>query len=107
MLEIRRVENSRAEHHHGWIVGHLRRYVLQHPQQSLRIIFHGANPQPLEHLREGAFHYFAIFQNVRNAGGAAQIVFQHIELPVAIADQIGAGHVGPNAARRMQPGARG
>ena len=106
MFEIRRIENSRAEHDDRWIVGHLRRYVLQRPQQSFRIIFHGANSQPFEHLREGAFHHFAIFQHVRNAGRAAQVVFQHVELAVAVAHQIGARDVCPNAVRRMQLGAR-
>ena len=89
------------QHDHRWIVRHLRGHVLQRVQQTLGIIFHRANSQAFEHLREGALHHFAIFEHVRDARRATQIIFQHIELAVAIAHQIGARYVGPSAARRL------
>ena len=43
-----------------------------------------------------------VFQHVGNAGGTAQIILQHVNLAVAMADQIGAGDVAPDPARRVQ-----
>ena len=48
-----------------------------------------ADMRRLEDLREAAFHHLAILQDVRDARRATQVILQHIDLPVAIADQVG------------------
>ena len=57
--------------------------------------------QTFEHLRKRALHQVAVLQHVGDAGGHAQIVFQHVDLAVAVAHQVGAGDVAPDAARRI------
>jgi hypothetical protein len=42
-------------------------------------------------------------QHVRHAGRTTQVVLEHVDLSVAVADEIRAGDVTPDAARRLQP----
>ena len=83
-----------------------RRDVLQHLQQLFGIIFDRQDRQAVEHLRKSALHHLAVFQHVRHARGTAQVVFEHVDLAVAIAHQVGARDVAPDTPRRIQPGAR-
>ena len=71
-------------------------------RSRLGIVVDRADPRRLEHLRERALHHLAVLEHVRHAGRAAQVVFEHVDLPVAVADQIGAGDVAPDAPRRVQ-----
>ena len=80
-----------------------RRDVLQHLEQPLGIVFDRQDRQAVEDLRKRALHHLAVFEHVRHARRAAQIVFEHVELAVAVADQVGAGDVAPDAARRLRP----
>ena len=56
----------------------------------------------LEQLRKRLLHELPVLQHVRHARRAAQIVFQHVELAVAVAHQVGARDVAPDAARRLE-----
>ncbi len=76
-----------------------------HLQQLFRIVLDRQDRQAVEDLRKGAFHDFTVFQHIGNAGRATEIVFQHVHLAVAVAHQVGAGDVAPDAARRLQPAA--
>ena len=89
---------GRQQHTRG--VGHMRpaREIAASAASGSDNLATGANLAPLEHLRESASSLRRDFQNVRNAGRAAQIVFQHVEFARRDADQIGARHVAPNAA---------
>jgi hypothetical protein len=44
----------------------------------------------------------AIFQHVGYARRNSQVVFEYIDLPVAVADEIRAGDVTPDAVRRIE-----
>ena len=77
------------------------RWIRSISSSSAGIIVHRAHAQALEDLRESALHQVAVFQNVGDAGGHAQVVFQHVDLAVAVAHQVGAGDVAPDAARRI------
>ena len=63
--------------------------------------------QALKHLRKRALHQVAVFQHVGNAGRHAQIVFQDIDLAVAVAHQVGSGDVAPDPPRRIDARALG
>ena len=106
VLEIGRVVNAGREQHHRGIGHPRRRQGLQHVQQAAGIVVHRAHLRNLEHLREGAFEHLPVFQHVRHAGGAAQVVFKHVELPVAVTHQVDAADVAPNSLRRVEPDAR-
>jgi hypothetical protein len=75
---------------------------LQRRQQATRILIHRPNVRRFEDLRKRPLHDAAVFQDVRNARGTAQIVLQNIHLAVAIAHQIGAGDMAPNLLRRIE-----
>ena len=75
-------------------------------QQLLGIVLDRQDRQPVEDLRKRPLHHLAVFQHVRDARRAAQVVFEHVELAVAVAHQVGARDVAPDAARRLQPRAR-
>ena len=55
----------------------------------------------LKQRRKNALDDVAIFQHVRNAGGHAQIVFQHVHRAVAAAHQVAATDIGPDAVARL------
>src|SRR5262249_26050807 len=69
------------------------------------IIANGTHIAAIENLRKRAFHDLAVFENVRNTRRAAQIIFQDVIFPVAVADQIGSGDVAPGPLRRLQSNA--
>ena len=71
------------------------------PQSSA----HGAHAQSFEDLRKGPLHDAAVFENVGNSRGTAQVVLQDVHLAVAIAHQIGACDVAPDFLRRIEPDA--
>ena len=74
-------------------------------RSRLGIVVDRADPRRLEHLRKRALHHLAVLQHVRHARRAAQVVFQHVDLPVAVAHEIRAGDVAPHAVGRIQPDA--
>jgi hypothetical protein len=53
-------------------------------------------------LRERLFHHFAILEDVRDAGWAPQVILENVELAIAVAHEVGAGHVAPDASGRVE-----
>ena len=74
---------------------------FQSLEEFARIIVHRADMQPFENLGEGALHQIAVLQHIGDAGWHAQVVFEHVDLAVAVADQIGSRDVAPHAPRRV------
>src|SRR5215475_8313713 len=66
------------------------------------IIVHRADARGFKNLGERPFEHLAIFQHVRHAGRAAQIIFQDVNLSVAVTHQISARNMAPDAAWRPQ-----
>ena len=79
-----------------------RRDGFQHLEQAAGILVHRPHRKPFEDLREDALQHLAVFQHVGDARGHAQVVLQHVVLAVAVAHQVGAGDVAPDAPRRIQ-----
>jgi hypothetical protein len=57
---------------------------LEHVAQAARVVVHRTDPGRLEQLRKGPLDDEAVLEDVRHAGWAAQIVFQDVELSVAV-----------------------
>ena len=79
--------------------------MLQRLQQTFGIVFHRLNAQAAEDLWEGPLHHLAVLNDIGDARRTAQIVFEHIKLSVAIADQIGSDHMAPHTAGWFQSAA--
>src|ERR1043166_3958537 len=102
MLEVSGVENSRRQHCYlGRNQGSWEKR-LQHMQQLARILIHRVNSRRFKHLREGSFHHPAVFQDIRNSRGTPQVIFEDVNLTVAIPDEIRAGDMAPDALRRVE-----
>ena len=52
---------------------------------------------------ESALHQVAVLQHIGDPGGHAQIVFEDVDLAVAIAHQIGSGDVAPDSQGGLMP----
>ena len=100
VLEIGTVVDAGGEHPDGRLLQVIRGQVFEHLQQLVGVIVHGPDLRCLEHLGESAFEDLAIFKDVGDAGGATEIVLEHIEATVPVANQIGAGDMTPYATRR-------
>ncbi len=81
----------------------MRGQALQHFQQVAGIAVHRPHRESLEYAGEDALQHLAILQHVGDAGGHAQVVLQHIVFAVAIAHQVRAGDMAPDAPGRIQP----
>ena len=63
--------------------------------------------QASKHAGEGPLHQVAVLQDIGNARRHTKIVFQDVDLAVAVANQIRTGDVAPDAARRIDAAALG
>ena len=72
---------------------------FQHFEELAGILVDGAHRESFEDAGEDALEDLAIFQHVGDAGGDAQIVFEDVVFAVAVADQVCAGDVAPDAPR--------
>src|SRR5882724_7469542 len=102
MLEIRRIVNAWSQQDTARHCDTVRGEKLEHVAQSTWITGHRPDLRCREYLWEHALHDRAVFQYVRNAGWAAQIVFEDINLPVSMANKVRAGDVAPDAAGRSK-----
>ena len=106
VLEIGRIVYPRRQQHYGRLLGCARwRNGFQSLEQFARIDVHRSDPQAFEQPRERPLHQVAVLQNVGDAGRHPQIVLEHVDLPVAMAHQIGPGDVAPDASRRINAAA--
>ena len=106
MLEVGRVVDARREHDDRRVAGGRRRDVLQHREELLGVVLHGADPLAGEELRKRPLHHLAVFEHVGDARRGAEVVFEDVHHAVATADEVGAGDVAPHALRRLEAGAR-
>ena len=101
------VNTRRQQGKTGLAVAAVWRYGFQRIQQCVRIGFHRADstihPQFRNDFRHQAQHHLAVFQHVGNPGRRPRIVFQHIEIVSAGANQINAGDMHPHIFRRATP----
>ena len=105
MLEVGRVVDAGGEH------GDLGRLLVRQRAQALgeliRIVVHGVDDVFLEQLGKHPLHHFAVLEHVGDAGRHPQIVFEHVEASVGVADQVGAADVGPYPVGRVDAHAFG
>ena len=102
MLEIGGVENARRQHRDGDIVMERRQASAASPAIPADIARSGRTFMRAEHAREGAPRHIAVGQHVGDAGGHPQIVFQHDEFALLIADQVAAADIDIGAMRHRQ-----
>ena len=100
MLEVGAVIDAGSQYTNGRRLDVIRSQVLQDLQQVRWIIVHRTHPGRLEYLGKCAFEHLAILQHIRDARGAAQVVFEHIKAPVVVPHQVGAGHMAPDSPGR-------
>ena len=71
-------------------------------EQQLRVVGDRAHRLAREQLRHQPAHRDPVLEHVGDAGGHPDVVLEHAPEPLAIADQVAAGDVAPDAARRLQ-----
>jgi hypothetical protein len=104
VLEVRRVVHARRKDDHG---GRRRAgEVLERLEELACVPVDRANPQLAEDLRKRPLHDLTVLEHVRDAGRATQVVLEDVDLPVAIADEVGADDVTPDPLRRKHPDTR-
>ena len=71
----------------------VRRDVLEHGEQVLRVVIDRADADAAEEIRKRALHRHAVFQQVGNAGGAAAVVLEDEVGALAVAHHVAAANV--------------
>ncbi len=94
MLEVGRVVHAGRHHDDGGIADAGRGNRAQVFQQHVGVVLDRGNAVACEQFGEQPHHHLAVFQHVGNAGGHAQIVFEHVKLAFAGAHDVDAGDVG-------------
>src|SRR5678816_1042252 len=102
MLEVSGVVDARSQKYAVRHCDMLWREKFEHVAQSTWVAGHWPNFRSREHLRKHALHDRAILQHVRNARWTTQIVFEHVDLSVAVAHEVSPGNMTPNPARRIK-----
>jgi len=72
---------------------------FEHLQQLAGIGVDRTYVQTFKYAGESPFHQCTIFQNIGNAGWHTQIVFEDIDLAVAVANKVGSCNVTPDSLR--------
>ena len=94
------VVHARGQHHDRGVLHRRRRGAAQRVDQAGGVVgdhLDGLTPEQLgQHPRHGG----PVGQHVAHARGAAQVVLEHPELPVLVADHVDPGHVDAHAVRR-------
>ena len=98
MLEVGRVVGAGREERDDRLGR--RRQMPERAQEPRRILVDRLHTRGGEHVRERALHEAPVLEHVAHAGRTAQVVLQHVELPVAIAHEVGADDVAEDALRR-------
>ena len=100
VLEVGRVVDAGGEHDHGGVVGARRGGGEQRVQEPGRVLGDRPHPLPGEELGQHVGHGPAVLDDVGDARRRAEVVLEHPEHAVLVADQVDAGHVDPHAVRR-------
>ena len=94
MFVIGGIEHAGGEQHDGRLARRRqRRDRLQAAQQFIGIILDRGDAVAREQFRKQPHHDLAVLQHIRDAGGRAGVVFQHVEGLGIDADNIDAGDV--------------
>ena len=108
MFEIRAVVHARREHHYAGVGAACGCALAQGFQQQIRVMRHRRDGVQAEQVRKQPHHHLAVLQHVGDAGGHAQVVFQHVKnaFPLCIggADDIDSGNVRIDAAWQLHAG---
>ena len=100
VLEIGAVVNAGRQQDDLCVGLAARRKAAQNPRKLRRIMMDGKNFAGLKCVGECARHHQAIFEDVGNSAGRANVVFEHEEIAaLGIAHQVNAADVRVNAAR--------
>ena len=101
MLEVGRVVHARGEHDDRRVVDAGRRRGPQGLEQLGRVAVDRQDPVAGEQLREDPGHHPPVLDDVGDARRAADVVLEHVEAPVRAPHHVDAGHVDPDAVRRV------
>ena len=100
VLEVRRIVDARREHDDRRIgTGVRRRRGSQRRQEPLGVVRDRADAVAREQLGEDPRHRAAVLDDVGAPRRDADVVLEHPELPVAVADEIDAGDVDADVVR--------
>ncbi len=100
MFEVRRVVDPGREHHDGGI-GHVGgRCLTQRAQQVRRVVADRADPVGGEQVGKDPRHGAAVLHHVGHPRRGPQVVLEHPEGALFVADQVDAGDVDPDAVGR-------
>src|SRR6266481_7233339 len=101
MLEVSRIMDPRGQQDHPRGGDMLRRKVFEHVPKFEGVVGNRTNACAAEDRGEKALHHLAILQHIRNPGRTAQVVFEHINLTIAMSHQISARYVAPYSPGRI------
>ena len=100
VLEVGRVHRAGRPDDDGRLVLGARRDAAQAGEQQLRVVIDRPDAVVLEELRHQARHRHAVLQHVGDARRRADVVLQDLPRAVGVADEVAAGDVAVDAARR-------
>ena len=100
MLEVGAVRRPRRPHDHGRVAVRRRRDLAQGAEQQLRVVVDRAHAVAGEQLRRQPGHRQPVLEHVGDPRRRAAVVLEHPPAAVGVADQVTAGDVAVDAARR-------
>ncbi len=102
VLEVGRVVDARCQHHDGRVTrggGH----GGQHVGQPADVGVDRLDAVVPEHLGEDVLGHHPVLQEVGHARRHPQIVLQHVDGPIGVADEVAPADVGPDPTGRVHP----
>ena len=103
MLEVRAVEHAGCQHDDLGVPNTLELFRGQRheqPAELVGIVVNWKNRLPLEQIGERSLGDRPILQQVAGTGWNTQIVFEHVDDSIRIANKVAATDVGPHAELR-------
>ena len=97
VLEVGGVVHARREQNDRRLGDVARPDVLEHLQELARVRVDRAHARGFEDARERALHHPPVLKDVRHARWTAEVVFEHVVATVAVANEVRAAHVAPDA----------
>nr|WP_254126906.1 hypothetical protein [Aquihabitans sp. G128] len=101
VLEVGAVVHARGEHHDARVRCPGRGGGPQGTEQVAGVVVDRRHRRGAEQVREHPGHHPAVLHHVAHARRAAEVVLQHAELAVVVADDVDAGDVDAHAAGRL------
>ena len=100
MFEVRRIGHARSENHDVGVGLVERRRRPQRAQQMARIVADRPHPVRGEQVRKHPRHGAPVLDHIRHTRRRAQVVLQHPELAVLVANEVDTGDVDANPVGR-------